>query len=171
MAQREREWEREREQLGAAKAELERIRTALRDADPAFKAKHEAPLGRRAYPFAVFIAHAHRKLHALWGAKYIEELKKRPASDPLNDCKLEVTVEFVVEADGSLDRTKIILPSGRTPFDVAALEAVSAAAPFDPTPDEIRSSDGLVYLAWVLHRDDQQCSPYNAIPFILDGPP
>jgi hypothetical protein len=62
--------------------------------------------------------------------------------------------------------------SGVTAFDIGALEAVSAAAPFGPAPPSIVSPDGNVYLHWEFHRDPRYaCSTYFARPYILKAKP
>jgi hypothetical protein len=56
------------------------------------------------------------------------------------------------------------------PFDVAALDVVDTAGPFEETPAQIRSADGKVYMHWAFHRDWRQCGTFGAEPFILTTP-
>src|SRR5262249_43680988 len=90
-------------------------------------------------------------------------------SNPMNDRKLEVTLEIVLNSDGTLDKATIVKPSGILTFDVAAIDTVQNAGPFESPPDSIRSGNGKIYLHWTFHRDERQCSPYFADPFILDN--
>src|SRR5262249_44573234 len=90
-------------------------------------------------------------------------------SNPMNDRKLEVTLEIVLNGDGTLDKATIVKPSGILTFDVAAIDTVQNAGPFESPPEQIRSGNGKIYLHWTFHRDERQCSPYFADPFILDN--
>ena len=84
---------------------------------------------------------------------------------------LESAIEIVVRNDGVLDGMTIARPSGSLPFDTAALDAVSSAAPFPSPPDAIKSRDGKVYLTWHFHRDERQCHPNYVDMHILTTPP
>jgi TonB family protein len=88
----------------------------------------------------------------------------------MNERKLAVTLEIVLNEDGTLDKATIVRPSGVLTFDVAAIDTVQNAGPFENPPEAIRSANGKVYLHWTFHRDERQCSPYFADPFILDNP-
>src|SRR5215831_4934767 len=155
---------------GRWEKKLEQTHAGLESSAPEVKQGHLKPLGTRAAPFAVFIARMHRKIHELWGFGFIEELDRKPQSNPMNDRKLEVTLEIILKSDGTLDRTTIIRPSGVLVFDVAAIDVVQNAGPFGTPPEAIRSANGKIYLHWAFHRDERQCSPYFADPFILDDP-
>ena len=155
---------------GRWEKKMEQIHAALENFTPEVKPGNQTALGTRAAPFAVFIARMHRKIHELWGFGYLEELDGKSMTDPMNDRKLEVTLEIVLNGDGTLDKATIARPSGQLTFDVAAIDTVQNAGPFENPPEVIRSANGKVYLHWTFHRDERQCSPYFADPFILDNP-
>ncbi len=51
------------------------------------------------------------------------------------------------------------------------LKSVRSAGPFPAAPQAIHSSDGRVYVRWVLHRDPEKaCSVYYARPYVLEVP-
>src|SRR5262249_42083784 len=148
---------------------MEQIHAALENFTPEVKPGSQTALGTRAAPFAVFIARMHRKIHELWGFGFLEDLDGKSNSNPMNDRKLEVTLEIVLNSDGTLDKATIVKPSGILTFDVAAIDTVQNAGPFEAPPEAIKSGNGKVYLHWTFHRDERQCSPYFADPFILDN--
>jgi TonB family protein len=156
---------------GRWEAKLDRIHQSLENFTPEVKPGNQTALGTRASPFGVYIARMHRKIHELWGFGFLADLDGKSASNPMNDKKLEVTLEIVINADGTVDKTTIVKPSGVLTFDVAAIDAVESAGPYEETPKEIRSPNGKVYMHWAFHRDERQCTPYFADPFILDNAP
>jgi TonB family protein len=90
------------------------------------------------------------------------------AGDPLADNRLVVRVELAIAPDGSIARMGVVKPSGVPAFDASGLEVFSRAAPFGPTPEEIRSADGNVWLHWELHREEVfACSTMKARPFLV----
>lgn len=155
---------------GRWEKKMDQIHASLENFTPEVKPGNQTALGTRAAPFAVFIARMHRKIHELWGFGFLEELDGKSAGNPMNDRKLEVELEIVLNGDGSLDKATIAKPSGQLTFDVAAIDTLQNAAPFEAPPEAIKSANGKIYLHWVFHRDERQCSPYFASPFILDNP-
>src|SRR5262249_54113613 len=154
---------------GRWEKKMEQIHSALENFTPEVKPGNQTALGTRAAPFAVFIARMHRKIHELWGFGFLEDLDGKSNSNPMNDRELEVTLEIVLNSDGTLDKATIVKPSGILTFDVAAIDTVQNAGPFEAPPEAIKSGNGKVYLHWTFHRDERQCSPYFADPFILDN--
>src|SRR5262249_40443141 len=154
---------------GRWEKKMEQIHASLENFTPEVKPGNQTALGTRAAPFAVFIARMHRKIHELWGFGFLEDLDGKPNSNPMNDRELEVTLEIVLNSDGTLDKATIVKPSGILTFDVAAIDTVQNAGPFEAPPEAIKSGNGKVYLHWTFHRDERQCSPYFADPFILDN--
>jgi hypothetical protein len=61
--------------------------------------------------------------------------------------------------------------SGRTEFDVAAIDTVLSAAPYKATPEAIRSGNGTTYLRWAFHRNWRQCAAFNVSPHVLAEAP
>jgi len=46
-----------------------------------------------------------------------------------------------------------------------------SSAPFEATPESIRSSDGRIYLRWGFYRNWRQCGTFNVEPYILTDVP
>jgi len=147
------------------------IRSSLENFNSEVKTGNQTALKTRAAPFAVYIARMHRRIHKLWGFGFLEDLDDLPASHQLNNWGLEAKLEIIINPDGSLDKVNIINPSGVSMFDIAAIDALYTSGPFEPTPEEIRSPDGKIYIHWTFHRDWRQCGTFAAQPFILDKAP
>ncbi|TMQ20621.1 MAG: hypothetical protein E6J91_03620 [Deltaproteobacteria bacterium] len=113
----------------------------------------------------------HRRIHELWGFGYLEHLDSRGSDYPLNDMNLWTNLEVSVNADGSLHKVTIAKTSGKNEFDVAAIDAVISSAPYEPTPEAIRSVDGRIYLRWGFYRNWRQCGTFNVEPYILTEVP
>ena len=161
LSQKKGRWEKK---LGA-------IQSSLENFTPEVRAGNQTALKTRAAPFAVYIARMHRRIHELWGFGFLEDLSSKPSTHPLNDWELESKIEIVINPDGSIHKTTIVRPSTQLPFDVAALDVVYTSGPFEPTPPEIRSPDGKIYMHWNFHRDWRQCGTFGAHPFILSTAP
>jgi hypothetical protein len=156
---------------GRFDAKWKSIRSALENFVPEVKPGNQTALGTRAHPFALYVARMHRNIHKLWGFGFLEDLDRKPDSNPLNNMKLWTMVEVVLRPDGEVDKATIVRPSGNLPYDVAALDTVFSSGPYGATPREIRSADGKVYLHWRFHRDHRQCGTFGVDPFILTTPP
>jgi hypothetical protein len=146
------------------------LKSSLENFTPEVRPGNQTALKTRAAPFAIYIARMHRRIHELWGFGFLEELDSKPNSHELNNWNLAVKLEIVINPDGSIDKMTFVRPSGLLTFDVAALDAVDTSGPFEPTPTNIRSPDGKVYLHWTFHRDWRQCGTFSAEPFILAEP-
>ncbi|HVV86114.1 MAG TPA: cell envelope integrity protein TolA [Kofleriaceae bacterium] len=164
-----------RARMGAKKGRYEQrldaVKSALENFAPDIRPGNQTALKTRAHPFAIYLARMHRRIHERWGFGFLEELDRRPASDPLNDMDLVTVLELAVNPDGTLYKTTVVRTSGHTDFDVAAIDAVMSSAPYDPTPTEIRSVDQRVYLRWGFYRGPRQCGTFNAEPYILTSIP
>lgn len=156
---------------GRWEAKMAAIRSSLENFTPEVRPGNQTALKTRAAPFAVYIAGMHRRIHELWGFGFLEDLDKKPASNPMNNWNLWTQVEIVINPDGTVDKVNIVHPSGVLPFDVAALDTVLSAGPFDPPPEAIRSADGKTYMHWAFHRNWEQCGTFNVDPYILTTPP
>jgi hypothetical protein len=155
----------------AARMERDTDRDASADAMPASAPDPSAQtaLKTRAHPFAIYVARMHRKLHETWANGFLASLANKPVTDPLNDPQLSVQLEIAIEADGSA-LVDVIKPSHVTAFDRAAVDAFETAAPFEPTPDSIRSADGRVHMRWALHRDERECGTFGVEPLFSGKP-
>ncbi|MEM9491192.1 MAG: hypothetical protein AAGC55_18735, partial [Myxococcota bacterium] len=156
-------WERK---LGAVKSALENF-------TPEIRPGNQTALKTRAAPFAVYIARMHRRIHELFTFGFLDDLDKKGADHPLNDWNLHTKIEFAVNPDGTLaeDRIRIVKHSGRLEFDVAAIDALLTAAPYESPPKKIRSPDGRAWMHWGFYRNHRACGTFNVQPFILKDPP
>lgn len=156
---------------GRYERKLEAIKSSLENFVPDVRPGNQTALKTRAHPYAVYIARMHRRIHELWGFGFLEDLDNKPATYPLNNPDLWVNLELSVNPDGSLHKVTIAKTSGKTEFDVAAVDTVISAAPFEATPEAIRSVDGRIYLRWGFYRNWRQCGTFNVEPYILTEVP
>ena len=148
-----------------------RIRSALENFIPEVQPGNQTALGTRANPFALYIARMHRRIHRLWGYGFLVDLDLKSDSHPMNNMKLWSMIEVVVAPDGKVAKATIAKHSGYLPYDVAALNTIFTSSPYPPTPRNIRSADGKVYMHWRFHRDQRQCGTFGVDPYILTKPP
>jgi TonB family protein len=113
----------------------------------------------------------HRRIHELWGFGFLEDLDNKGADYPLNNPDLWVNLEVSVNQDGTVHKVTIAKTSGKTEFDVAAIDTVISGGPYDATPEAIRSVDGRIYLRWGFYRNWRQCGTFNVEPYILTEVP
>lgn len=156
---------------GRWERKLEAIKSSLENFTPDVRPGNQTALKTRASPFAVFIARMHRRIHELWGFGFLAHLDGESSSHPLNDFDLYTVIEASINPDGSVHKTTITHASGRLEFDVAAIDTILSAAPYEETPEAIRSADGRVYLRWGFYRNWRQCGTFNVEPYILTDIP
>jgi TonB family protein len=156
---------------GRFERKMEVVRSALENFTPDVKPGNQTALKTRAAPFAVFLARMHRDIHPLFAFGFLESLSDKPGNHPLNQPNLMTTLEIVINGDGTVHKINILRHSGRLDFDMAALDTVMTASPYENPPEEIRSPDGRVYLHWAFYRNHRQCGTFNAQPFILSEAP
>ncbi|TMQ07012.1 MAG: hypothetical protein E6J90_44625 [Deltaproteobacteria bacterium] len=156
---------------GRWERKLDAVKSSLENFIPDVRPGNQTALKTRAAPYAVYIARMHRRIHELWGFGYLEHLDSRGSDYPLNDMNLWTNLEVSVNADGSLHKVTIAKTSGKNEFDVAAIDAVISSAPYEPTPEAIRSVDGRIYLRWGFYRNWRQCGTFNVEPYILTEVP
>jgi TonB family protein len=156
---------------GRWERKLDAIKSSLENFVPDVKPGNQTALKTRAHPFALYLARMHRRIHELWGFGYLEELDTKGADDPLNDPNLWVNLEMSINPDGTVHKVTIAKTSGKTEFDVAAVDTVITAGPYEATPEAIRSVDGRIYLRWGFYRNWRQCGTFNAEPYILTSVP
>jgi len=152
---------------GRWERKLEAIKSSLENFVPDVRHGNQTALKTRAHPFALYVARMHRRIHELWGFGFLESLDDKSADYPLNNPDLWTNLEVSVNTDGSVHKVTIAKTSGKTEFDVAAIDTVLSSAPFEQTPEAIRSSDGRVYLRWGFYRNWRQCGTFNVEPYIL----
>jgi TonB family protein len=158
-------------QKGRWERKLEAVKSSLENFVPDVRPGNQTALKTRAHPFALYIARMHRRIHELWGFGFLEDLDDKPANHPLNNQDLWVNLEVSVNPDGTVHKVTIAKTSGKTEFDVAAIDVVLSAAPYEPTPEQIRSVNGRVYLRWGFYRNWRQCGTFNVEPYILTDVP
>ena len=156
---------------GRWERKLEAVKSSLENFVPDVRPGNQTALKTRAAPYAVYIARMHRRIHELWGFGFLEHLDSKGANDPLNNPDLWVNLELSVNPDGTVHKVTIAKTSGKTEFDVAAVDTVMSAGPYDATPETIRSVDGRIYLRWGFYRNWKQCGTFNVEPFILTSVP
>jgi TonB family protein len=156
---------------GRWEKKLGAIKSALENFTPDVRPGNQTALKTRASPFAVYLARMHRRIHELWGFGFLEDLDSKPSDSPMNNWDLWTNIEISVNPDGSVNKVTIVRSSGVLEFDVAALDTVMSGAPYDETPEAIRSVDGKVYMRWGFYRNWRQCGTFNAEPYILTEVP
>jgi TonB family protein len=156
---------------GRWERKLEAVKSSLENFVPDVRPGNQTALKTRAHPFALYVARMHRRIHELWGFGFLEDLDGKAADHPLNNQELWTNLEIAVNPDGSVHKVTIAKTSGQTQFDVAAVDTVLSAAPYDATPEAIRSVNGKVYLRWGFYRNWRQCGTFNVEPYILTEVP
>ncbi len=156
---------------GRWERKLEAIKSSLENFVPDVRHGNQTALKTRAHPFALYVARMHRRIHELWGFGFLESLDDKSADYPLNNPDLWTNLEVSVNTDGTVHKVTIAKTSGKTEFDVAAIDTVLSSAPFEQTPEAIRSVDGRVYLRWGFYRNWRQCGTFNVEPYILSEVP
>ncbi len=156
---------------GRWERKLNAVKSSLENFVPDIRPGNQTALKTRAHPFALYVARMHRRIHELWGFGFLEQLDDKSADYPLNNPDLWTNLEVSVNPDGTLHKITIAKTSGKTEFDVAAVDTVLSSAPFDATPEAIRSVDGRIYLRWGFYRNWRQCGTFNVEPYILTSVP
>jgi len=156
---------------GRWERKLEAIKSSLENFAPDVRPGNQTALKTRAAPYAVYIARMHRRIHELWGFGFLDDLDGKSSSNPLNDFNLMTQLEIAINPDGTVYKTTIAHTSGRLEFDVAAIDVVLSAAPYESPPEVIRSVDGRAYMRWGFYRNWRQCGTFNVEPYILTDIP
>ncbi|MDB4954255.1 MAG: hypothetical protein JWO36_1824 [Myxococcales bacterium] len=152
---------------GRWERKLDAIKSSLENFVPDVRTGNQTALKTRAHPYALYIARMHRRIHELWGFGFLEELDNKGSDYPLNDPNLWVNLEVSVNPDGTVHKVTIAKTSGKTEFDVAAVDTIISGGPYEATPEAIRSVDGRIYLRWGFYRNWRQCGTFNVEPYIL----
>ena len=150
---------------------LAAIKSALENFTPDVRPGNQTALKTRADPFAKFIARMHRRIHELWGFGFLEDLDDKASDHEFNNWDLWTNIEVSIDPDGTVHKVTIAKTSGVLAFDVAAIDTLDSASPYEETPEAIRSVDGRVYLRWGFYRNWRQCGTFNVEPYILTEVP
>ena len=156
---------------GRWERKLEAIKSSLENFVPDVRTGNQTALKTRAHPFALYVARMHRRIHELWGFGFLEDLDDKGHNHHLNNPDLMTNLEVSVNPDGTVHKVTIVKTSGKTEFDVAAVDTILSSAPYEATPEAIRSSDDRVYLRWAFYRNWRQCGTFNVEPYILTDIP
>jgi TonB family protein len=114
----------------------------------------------------------HKRIHYFFAEDFMSSLDDLRVDGALKDQMVFTRVEIILGRDGQIAKMGVLSRSGVRYFDEAALESVQLAAPFDPPPPAILSTDGRVYVTWEFHRDPVfACSTINARSFLLKVKP
>lgn len=151
---------------------IERWRASIENYVSTVRVGNTTRLNTAHRPFADYLNRIHNRLHPIFAVGYLGFLDEMPGNMGLNNPKLKTNLEIVLNpASGGVVKLGVTRTSGKTAFDISALESVDRAAPFGPAPTEIVSPDGNVYLHWEFHRDRMYaCSTYYARPYIVKTP-
>jgi hypothetical protein len=101
----------------------------------------------------------HRTIHFRFATEFIGGVaEKRPASDPINNPRLQAEVLFTVRWDGSPAEVTVSEGSGSAEFDQAAASSVKGGLPFPVPPIDVYGDDGVAHFRWIFARDYRLCS-------------
>jgi TonB family protein len=129
----------------------------------------QLPLRTTFSRFAPYLNGMHRQIHPLFSDWFLESLDALPADHPLNNRRLVTRLDIVLAADGRVTRMGVVRSSGVLAFDIAALDSVDRAQPFNPPPSDIVSTDGSVHLHWEFRRAaEYACSTLGVRPFLIE---
>jgi len=157
--------------MGGVMDRMDRVTAQLENFTPDVRPGNTTALDTLYHPFAEYLTAFHRKLHPYWGDGFLVSLVAFPDTHPLNDMSLMTKLEIVVNGDGTVHKVTIVISSGNTVYDVAAINAVYEGEPYPEPPAELQSGDGRLYLRWAFYRNHSQCGVWNAEPYILPDPP
>lgn len=113
--------------------------------------------------------HAH-SIHPIFADTFLRSLNDRPRRDPINNANLRMYAEFEIAKDGTVERVRVVRPSGNWEFDAGAVDALYKASPFPRPPRAIWSWNKRVYTKWGFFRNNRKCGVFNAEPYILEKP-
>src|SRR5262249_1973949 len=119
--------------------QLNRWGVAIENYAPSVRLGNTTALNSARAPFPTYLVAVHNRIHPLFADQCLGSLGVLPPGHPLSQ-DLSVHIEIVLAKDtGKIVRMGVVKISGVTAFDLAALDAVSRAAPFGKAPDAIAS--------------------------------
>lgn len=155
-------------QGGRTEEQWRKFRAAVENYVDKVKPGNQTALNAAASPFAAYLAAVHRNIHREFAMKFLRSLPLLGGA--FADPNLRTRLSIVINQDGTLYQVGVIQPSGYTPYDYGAWNAVTRAAPFPEAPKKILSGDGRVYVHWDFYNNERQCGTFNAEPYILPMP-
>lgn len=106
------------------------------------------------FAFATYLVQMHNRIHPVFSDQILAFLDSLGGAHPLNDLSLYTGIELAIEPNaGAVVHLGLVRSSSQLAFDALAIEAIHRAEPFGPTPQDIRSEDGKVYIHWEFHRN------------------
>ena len=121
---------------------FERWRSAIENYVSSVKPGNQTALNTAASsPFATYLNGMHNRIHPIFADAFLSSLDNLPATHVLNDQHLVTRLEIVLTKEGHIVKLGVIKTSGVTAFDIAALDSVQRASPF-----EVRGSSKPVHL-------------------------
>lgn len=165
--------QRRSESRGAARQRhWQQFRAAMEHHDVRVRPGNQTALNARMDPFATYIARMHNaRIHPRFAGDYLHHVPPSVAQTFQANPNMHTKLEIGIDAEGRVAHISVIGTSGDLMFDLGAFEAIMRSQPFEATPANIRSPDGLVYLHWSFYRNQRQCGTFNARGFILSTAP
>jgi TonB family protein len=148
-----------------------RFRAAIENYDVHVRPGNQTALNTRADPFAAYVASMHRRIHTRFADGFLRSLPSTVDEAFRANNDMHARLEILIAPDGSVASVGVVGTSGDLLFDFGAFNSVMTAQPFGPTPENIRSPDGNVYVHWSFYRNQRQCGTFNAQMFILSNAP
>jgi len=150
----------------------QRFRAALEHHDVRVRPGNQTALNARADPFAGYIARMHNsRIHPRFAGDYLTHLPPSVEAAFQANPSMHTKLEIGIDPQGRVAHISVIGTSGDLMFDLGAFEAIMRSQPFEATPENIRSPDGIAYMHWSFYRNHRQCGTFNAQAFILADAP
>lgn len=147
------------------------LKASLENMIPEIQAGNHTSVNAHPSVYAGYIQSIHRRIHARWADTYLSILDTQyPRSHPLQDPALNVTIEFVIDAQsGEFEKVTIVHSSGQLQFDAEAIAVVQGIGKRPNPPPQIISANGKVYIHWNFFRDGRQCGVFHAHVYLRTG--
>lgn len=157
--------------FGRLESRQRALRASLENMIPEIQAGNHTSVNAHPSVYAGYIQSIHRRIHARWADTYLSLLDTQfPRSHPLQDPSLNVTIEFVINAQsGEFEKVSIVHSSGQLQFDAEAIAVVQGIGKRPNPPPQIISPNGKVYIHWNFFRDGRQCGVFHAHVYIRTG--
>ena len=120
--------------LASRGAEIARLTARLSEKSDAYATRtrrRAISASTKEYKYAAYLEAWRRKVERIGNLNYPEEAKRKKLYGNL-------VLHVAVRADGSVERIRVVHPSGTEVLDEAAVRIVELAAPFAPFPPDIR---------------------------------
>ena len=151
------------------KRRQQNLKASLENMIPEIQPGNHTSVNAHPAVYAGYIASLHRKIHARWADDFLMALDTSyPRDHPMQDPKLGVTLEFVIQAkSGKFEAVNIVRSSGLLMFDAEAIDTAWAIGDRPNPPPQIISPNGKIYIHWTFWRDGRQCGVFGASILLL----